>query len=514
MRWRTGYVLALVMIMVVRIGARSQDDAPLPPYLYYHSPAIGGFVIERADGSDHHTLALGFTDATQNILRDVLWSPSGRWVVWQTAVYRELSTSFYRAWGTRVDGSARLTVLESPHDIWVDTPLLTWAPDRDVLLVVQITRPSDGLGEPATAHYRLIEPDTNTILANHDIPLGTSFVMADPRNFEMVWLPDARGVVVSTVWDLAGAPASIVTLGTTGIVSTITTTQRQFAGLLPDGAYGLLEGRGLTIYRNDGSTERYPLDTETEVSHRFSTSPDGLTVLAFDAFGRFWRLDHATLQAVPIITKAGQEQLPPVPLWSSDGARALYVDTDGVYQVYERVSDTVQELFDVPDHLHWAWADDDRQVLFYQADRVTVYDIVSHQSTTLERWINFALSNDDLFNPVGYPFYPSPDGRYVGTTDRRIYFDGSSFREFTIHSAAVNISLAVELYVWHPTESWAIVGANLTEAGCCGATAFGAVNAQSTSVMQQRELTIGRGDIAGWLPDSVIPHLVPPAPSP
>lgn len=65
MGWKNGFWLVLLALLAFPVGA--QDD-PLAPYLYYYSPLIGGFVIERADGSDSRAVGVGFSDSVENVI--------------------------------------------------------------------------------------------------------------------------------------------------------------------------------------------------------------------------------------------------------------------------------------------------------------------------------------------------------------------------------------------------------------------------------------------------------------
>lgn len=500
--WKNGFfVLVLLALLAFPVGA--QDDPPAP-YLYYYSPIIGGFVIERADGSDSRAVGVGFSDSTQNEILAPLWSPSGRWMVWQTADYGGLGPSFFRAWGSRVDGSARLTVLEFPPDVWVNTTVLEWSPDRDLLLTVQITEPVGDSDQAATAHYRLIDAEANAVIASQSTAFP--YFQGDSREFRPLWFPDSAGVSVSSWMDWEGIPVSIVTLETDGLVSVVDTYASEFVGMLPDGAYGLADERGLTLYRRDGVTERYDLSAESGDSYQFSVSPDSETVLITRHDEQLWRLDRDAQQAVPVGQRVVRDDSTPIRwgthLWSADSAYYLYTDITGAYYVYERDTDTARPLLNIPDHERVVWADNNRQLWFYQENRVTVYDIASQEVSTIQQ-LTYADVPD--YNQV---FYPSPDGQYLGTQDRQIY-DGKrgSLGQISIHSAALSTSPRIYLYDWHPTDPWVIVGADVTHAGCCGPTALGVVGLRARDSMRQRELTTLWGGAAGWLPDAIIPHL-------
>ncbi|MCU0466626.1 MAG: hypothetical protein MUF38_18920 [Anaerolineae bacterium] len=503
MGWKNGFfVLVLLALLVFPVSA--QDDPPPAPYLYYYSPLIGGFVIERADGFDSRAVGVGFSDSTQNEILAPLWSPSGRWMVWQTANYGGLGPSYYRAWGSRVDGSAQLSVLEFPRDVQVNTVVLEWSPDRDLLLAVQITQPLGQDNPPATAHYRLIDSETDGVIASHSTPFP--YLQGDSREFKTVWLPDGVGVSVSARLDWEGIPVSIVTLETDASASVVDTYASEFVGMLPDGAYGLSDERGFTLYRRDGATEHYDLSVESGDSYQFSVSPDGETVLIAYHDEQLWRLDRDAQQAVPIGQRLVRDESTRIHwgthLWSADSAYYLYTDITGGHHIYERDTDTARPLLNIPDHDSVVWADNNRQLWFYQENRVTVYDIASQESSTLQQ-----LSNANLpdYNQL---FYPSPDGQYFGTQDRRIY-DGKrgNWGQISIHSAALSTSSAIYLYDWHPSAPWVIVGADVTHAGCCGPTALGVVSLNPRDSRRQRELTTLWGGAAGWLPDAIIPHL-------
>lgn len=501
MGWKNGFWLVLLALLAFPVGA--QDD-PLAPYLYYYSPLIGGFVIERADGSDSRAVGVGFSDSTQNEILAPLWSASGRWMVWQTADYGGLGPSFFRAWGSRVDGTARLSILESPPDVRVNTVVLEWSPDRDLLLAVQITEPVGDSDQAATAHYRLIDAEANAVIASQSTAFP--YFQGDSREFRPLWFPDSAGVSVSSWMDWEGIPVSIVTLETDGLVSVVDTYASEFVGMRPDGAYGLSDERGFTLYQQDGTTERYELSAESGDSYQFSVSPDSETVLIAYHDEQLWRLDPDAQRVIPI----GQRLIRDgatfprwgTHLWSTDSAYYLYTDITGTYYVYERDTDTTRPLLNIPDHDRAVWAENNRQLWFYQENRVTVYDIASQESSTLQQ-----LSNANLpdYNQL---FYPSPDGQYFGTRSRRIYNANSGgSRQIFVHSAAISTSDSFYLYEWHPIEPWVIVGADVTYAGCCGPTALGVVGLNARDSRRQRELTTLWGGAAGWLPDAIIPHL-------
>ena len=76
-------LMSLFAVNFASIHAIAQEsDAP---FIYYYSPDDRAIVIERADGSDRHTIRNPQLPPNHDFLFDLQWSPSGEWLAWLSA---------------------------------------------------------------------------------------------------------------------------------------------------------------------------------------------------------------------------------------------------------------------------------------------------------------------------------------------------------------------------------------------------------------------------------------------
>lgn len=104
------------------------------PFLYY--PGEGGVVIERADGTDRRVITLNIPQG--RTLTTLQWSPSGRWLLWQSM---EMDFSEFvwegseETWLTSYDGRDSFSL----NQRWGYVATWTWAPSgKDWLLLSNV----------------------------------------------------------------------------------------------------------------------------------------------------------------------------------------------------------------------------------------------------------------------------------------------------------------------------------------------------------------------------------------
>ena len=129
-------VVLLVLIGGVLITMKSVEDTqprsndPIP-YIYYYSDLAGGFVIEKADGTDSRLLAQNIMPKTHDVIDSVHWSPSGQYLAWRSHQHNGPGSYEVSGWLGSTDGKWLSKHLQDASDVF----LMQWSPHQDWLAV-------------------------------------------------------------------------------------------------------------------------------------------------------------------------------------------------------------------------------------------------------------------------------------------------------------------------------------------------------------------------------------------
>lgn len=512
-------MMVLFLLSVVpETTTYADEDAP-PPYLYYYSGILNAFVIERADGTDSRILAQDVIPRHHNEIRRPIWSPSGQWLAWRSAEHRGPGPSWYSGWIISSDGSQRLTMLDHPPDAVVHVDVMEWASDDDLLFVSEII--TDENRENATRRSMLIDAEAGIILASH--VFETTFP-DDSINFS--WLPDEQGVVVlgQRFFRDEGLYLHLSTLLTDGTIRSETYSAEINLGLSPNGrlAYIAADRERLVVeHLFEGSTlvftllgradsaqlprqrDRLVWNSEQNMAMYYMQQAENyeLRLLDFDAQDDLFLKPDVQLLTVRDLRYGNPTTSPGI--WSPDSERFVFKTADGSHWLFELTDHSMTLLEEIPDYETIDWADNSQQLLLRNRAGITVYDLLSQQSTWVAQVIEPASEGTRFTHS-----FPSPAGGYVGLAASAILqIDAGIARTFSVHSAATYATSLVSHYDWHPDGSWVITTAYVTFAGCCGPAAYTVLRGDAVPNWFRRELTVRWGNSAGWLPQRAIAHL-------
>ncbi len=139
-------IVGLIMIITLALGglgpAAGQAESALP-FIYYWN---GGFVIERADGTDSTRLAQSVGTPCSGVHFDAAWSGAGHWLMWNSAS-GDPASGPVRWCAVRYDDSRRLTTLELfGGNNYLN---IAWSPaENDLLMVSSLERPTTDRTHP------------------------------------------------------------------------------------------------------------------------------------------------------------------------------------------------------------------------------------------------------------------------------------------------------------------------------------------------------------------------------
>ena len=511
---RTHYLLCILSLALgfAVFPSHAQEEKVDAPYLYYYSTIVNAFVIERADGTDSRILAQNVMPPNYNRIDEPLWSPSGKWMAWRGAVDGGLANSYFSGWIIRTDGSERLTILDQPLEATMDIQMMTWAEENDLLFVAEEIFPVHSV-----MRYRLIDAEKGTLTK-----ASIETYVEDIDQLSYHWLPQEIGIVIYNPYPAINGQIKLVKLLTDGTVETLEYDAIRALGVSSEGQFSYITRDGQALVIESllyGSTKRFALSGVSDFpimggSDQLLWMSDNRLALLYRQVGdsfQLWLIDPIQQDAllidedVALISKLNwhlDREYAEAIAWQPDGSLHFYVNSDGIYHLFNADTKEIRVLAHVPPYDNIEWSENGQQLLFMNRNSTNVYDLVSEQSTQVQLLLN-PIPNPYLFEQS---LFPSPDGKYIGTRHRRIYeVETIYYRDFDVHSAVSNSSTDVMNYRWHPTEPWTIVEANLTVAGCCGANAYTVL--PMIYEQSSRELGIFYGVGAGWVPERVLANL-------
>lgn len=193
-------------------AVRSQADADLAPYLYYHSDLAGGMVLERADGTDSRMLVEDVSSPGAPTRHSSLieWSPSGQYYLWRRYI-RELTgpTLDYEVGIGRMTDHALTTLVQPETFHHQGEPFIRpaydggiydyaeWVPDAERNIVFLVAHHGQHQIDGRTYYEKgmyFIDAATGRVLSTYRINLKSRdvFIQHDGRYYQgdLLYLPD------------------------------------------------------------------------------------------------------------------------------------------------------------------------------------------------------------------------------------------------------------------------------------------------------------------------------------
>jgi hypothetical protein len=515
------WIVALCVILIVSLQqVRAQDDK-LAPYLYYYSDTLKGIVFERADGSDSRVMGQGVMHPFHDHILEPLWSPSGRWMAWLSALERAPAVNYYSASIISTDGERRLTMLDHSPEARVMVNKIGWATDRDWLFVAETVENTNTEG--AVIRYLLIDAESEDVLAYYERPLAGF----SPSDFHgALWLSDGSGVAFAVTASSAGEIIhEQVILLADGTVLSKVLPSRAYLYLAPDGkvAYPSHDDQLLIDDLLNDRAYSYSITPQERYYSDFNWNPIHPIALFYEySAGNnydLWLIDltkqdrqliDTGVQKVDLVTyfEGYQRVAERDNVWSPDGSRHIFKTAEGAYYLLDVTDGAITQLDNFPEHQMMRWSDNAQQVILENTDGVFVYDLLSQQSTHI---INSLIPFRDNDKRIDSAYTPSPLGNYLGLRSDYALMSVWHGVRYPIapHSGAVDVPAEGGRYDWYPDEKWVIVGFRVRYSAGMGQMAYGVLRVDDLVFHQpniQRELEMTGGG-AGWLPEHVIPHI-------
>jgi WD40 repeat protein len=500
-------VIIFVMLILCSVSDAQSDT---PPYLYYFSPPLNAFVIERADGSESRLLGQGTFEQGTNFATGE-WSPSGRWFAGYTGSFGEGGLGRSRSFLFNVDGTQAHNWLHETRTI----RQLAWSPVEDLMFVVA----AKILGDYSAGNdVYLYDAASQTVI--------TSFYMSIPSGQQPVWSED--GAFFAYFYSVRNTSLTqraeryiryLRVVTRTGEISDYrlfplerlhgtTATFDNRPHLSSESKFIYRQGTHLVLLNLITSARiELPLPAERDLL-RVEWQPGGTQALLW--IGRqLWLLD-ANLQLHLI---ADGVQLPPnaydyensrilsVSSWSDDGRHAYFVDEEGQVVILDMLSGAMM-FTPIKRAINIIWSHDGTQLTaaFHPSNRYAVLDLLSgsvymneiempSEGTSL--WTGLTNSPDNILLTLG-----------SARTVQRL--DDQQLTEFTPHSAAAYASSYDDQYHWSSDSQWVIHSEIFFFAGGGGGPRANVVTHIDGS--NQREL-VAAFTYARWLPDVMVGHL-------
>ncbi len=202
--------LALMLMTAILLVANSPVRAASnAPFIYYYSHDAGAFIVERADGSEHRTLANFSLPRTGFYLNAYVsgpgWSHSGKWFTW-TSNMPFGSGGERDVYLVRRDGMMLPPVLQKN----VQVRWLLWSPASDLLLVSY----NETASEESPDTFVIYSPEQQKIILQYD-------VAAPDWATNVRWSQDGKFVAIANfgyiaVLNLRSSPPTHTTINNVG----------------------------------------------------------------------------------------------------------------------------------------------------------------------------------------------------------------------------------------------------------------------------------------------------------
>lgn len=163
-----GLLFTTIMLFVnlLPYPVRAQGDPSPAPYLFYFDYTGPAWVIERADGSDRHTLGADVIPEGVNEILGPGWSSSGEWFAWTAAEWRRDFRAGDRPFLVSADGAWHVAVLDDFADA-----VMLWSPTADLLLVAGNDGHVNDDNQTVDLRVLLIDPATDSLLVDLSLPV-------------------------------------------------------------------------------------------------------------------------------------------------------------------------------------------------------------------------------------------------------------------------------------------------------------------------------------------------------
>ncbi|GIK63887.1 MAG: hypothetical protein BroJett018_16810 [Chloroflexota bacterium] len=172
----------IVVVLPIPKTSSRYADSTLAPYIQYYSPALGGIVVERADGTDSRILGRGLVPFWHDTVSGPGWSPSGEWFAWTSWQSAFEAATPTNAYVVKTDGSRRLTILDDLHSIYT----MEWFPNSDWLLVENLI--NYRFPEPEAVRYYLVDVPNEKILQSFTLSsVYTSMEWSSDKQYLLVF---------------------------------------------------------------------------------------------------------------------------------------------------------------------------------------------------------------------------------------------------------------------------------------------------------------------------------------
>lgn len=464
--------LLILVISSSMAGLVSRHRAENPvPFLYYYSFEQQGFIIEQADGTDSRLLASGLTNPQHDQITLTGWSPSGRWLAWEST-----GDDSAQAYVIRVDGQQTIQLRET------SVYRMLWSSVDDYLLVV------GNLNEQLTATIYDIEDNRSVVKVT--LAEGDGMIEAN-------WSPDGRQALVTKS---AGIQQQLYLLNTDGSQTEIHTegqTCYTEAFWHSDGRLAYFDQQTLVLGDNT-------IPLPFAYPYQIFWSGDDALVAGSNASCReqvveIWLLTPDG-QMEQVLSEAEAGFGVPLVSWSDDGQHALMLGRDKSYRLFTLADRSLIETTmtnDFYDEYRTSiiWQND--SVLVGSGDRGYQYDLATGTQTDMPQWYHsLSLSPDqqtllyagDCLATESYAPPPCLQDMQAST---------STF--IAPYSGVVKASLGFFESDWHPGSEWVLIEEIGNLAGGHLDSHFSVIHRSGTG---HRELT-AYCDCAAWLPDQV-----------
>ncbi|MCL4880439.1 MAG: WD40 repeat domain-containing protein [Anaerolineae bacterium] len=494
-------VLLLLMLIPHGYTQEPSNEPSTAPALYFYSGFYGGFIVERADGTDSHLMGMNVEYSYHNSRWGPGFSPSGRWFAWMSGQYRGYGGHFTAyPWIMETETNQRIAMLDGLAEV----RYMAWSPTHDYLLV----RYARGfrLPEPGEEYPDGVDP-----VYVFDMATQTIIAQVEASEYYPVqWTPDGEHLLVfeqdedrerrlQTCWlkiiALDGSePIERAQPG--GCPQSPKHFENYLSHVTPEGTLVLED------LLTDESWE-YPRFGVNALNIEWS--PDGEQALIFTSRGQKWLWSAGDLR----LLDDGQGfstnfMVEDQEVWSRDSSFAVFADSDGVLKILDpRTFDLTQ--VPLPPNaetvtVRWSPQSEALYVAYhdqsYRETPLVRYDLETQALTTLGNFTSyFAISPDGQFLAVrcsndntDYLYFTCILDSETGETVSVISPNSQSFYQDLTYAAG---------FVWHPTENWLLIQESSGSEG--GGAYVMVANAEGTIQREIGHTYLGSGSVS-WLP--------------